>query len=69
MLIAGETSSGQSWRDRVVDLRVDDLAATHACLAMLGARPTDPQDAPTGRYITFTDPDGYRANAFEKRSG
>jgi predicted enzyme related to lactoylglutathione lyase len=53
----------------MVDLRVVDLAATHARLAMLGARPTDPQDAPTGRYVTFVDPDGYRANAFERRSG
>jgi len=53
----------------MVDLRVDDLAATHARLAALGARPSDPQEAPTGQYVAFTDPDGYRANAFEKRSG
>jgi predicted enzyme related to lactoylglutathione lyase len=51
----------------MVDLRVDDLAASHARLAMLGARPGDPQDAPTGRFITFVDPDGYRAQVFEKK--
>ena len=50
----------------IVDLRVDDLAATHARLAMLGAAPSDPQDAPTGRFVTFTDPDGYRVQVFEK---
>jgi predicted enzyme related to lactoylglutathione lyase len=50
----------------LVNLRVDDLAATHARLAMLGARPGDPQDAPTGRFIVFIDPDGYRVHAFER---
>ena len=44
-----------------------DLAATHARLAMLGAKPGDPQDAPTGRFVTFTDPDGYWAQVFEKK--
>lgn len=53
----------------IVDLRVDDLAATYARLATLGAHPSDPQDAPTGRFVTFTDPDGYRTNAFERRGG
>ena len=53
----------------MVDLRVDDLAAAHARLAALGARPSDPQEAPAGRYVTFTDPDGYRANAFERARG
>jgi predicted enzyme related to lactoylglutathione lyase len=51
----------------MVDLRVDDLAASHARLAMLGGRPGDPQDAPTGRYVTFLDPDGYRVQVFEKK--
>jgi predicted enzyme related to lactoylglutathione lyase len=51
----------------MVDLRVLDLAASHARLAMLGARPGDPQDAPTGRFVTFTDPDGYQVQVFEKK--
>ena len=51
----------------MVNLRVDDLAASHARLAMLGARPGDPQDAPTGRFISFLDPDGYRLQVFEKK--
>jgi len=51
----------------MVNLRVDDLAASHARLAMLGARPGDPQDAPTGRFVTFTDPDGYQVQVFEKK--
>ena len=50
----------------MVDLRVDDLAASHARLAMLGARPDDPEDAPTGRFISFVDPDGYRVHVFER---
>lgn len=50
----------------MVNLRVDDLAATHSRLSILGARPGDPQDAPTGRFIVFTDPDGYRVHAFER---
>lgn len=50
----------------MVNLRVDDLAAAGARLSALGARPGDPQDAPTGRYITFADPDGYRLQVFEK---
>ena len=52
----------------MVNLRVDDLAAAHARLAVLGAKPGDPQDAPTGRFVTFTDPDGYRAQVFERTS-
>ena len=51
----------------IVDLRVDDLAASHARLAMLGGRPGDPQDAPAGRFVTFVDPDGYRVQVFEKK--
>jgi predicted enzyme related to lactoylglutathione lyase len=51
----------------MIDLRVDDLAASHARIAMLGGRPGDPQDAPTGRYVTFLDPDGYRVQVFEKK--
>ncbi|HEY8807691.1 MAG TPA: VOC family protein [Candidatus Limnocylindria bacterium] len=51
----------------MLNLRVDDLAASYARLAMLGARPGDQQDAPTGRFVTFTDPDGYRVQVFERK--
>lgn len=51
----------------MVNLRVNDLAAAHARLAMLGARPGDPQDAPTGRFVSFVDPDGYRVQVFEQQ--
>jgi predicted enzyme related to lactoylglutathione lyase len=50
----------------MVNLRVDDLAAAHARLAAVGAKPGDPQEAPTGRFISFLDPDGYRVQVFER---
>jgi len=65
--LAHDGAQPQAPGTTMVDLRVDDLAATHARLAMLGAKPGDPQDAPTGRFVTFTDPDGYRAQVFEKK--
>jgi predicted enzyme related to lactoylglutathione lyase len=65
--LAHEGAQPQTPGTTMVDLRVDDLAATHARLAMLGARPEDPQDAPTGRFVTFVDPDGYRVQVFEKK--
>lgn len=52
----------------MVDLRVNDLAAAHARLTVLGATPGDPQDAPTGRFVSFLDPDGYRVQVSEKSS-
>ena len=65
--LAHEGAQPQPPGSTMVDLRVDDLAATHARLAVLGARPGDPQDAPTGRFVTFVDPDGYRVQVFEKK--
>ena len=65
--LAHEGAAPQVPGSVIVDLRVDDLAASHARLAMLGGRPGDPQDAPAGRFVTFVDPDGYRVQVFEKK--
>ncbi len=50
----------------IVDLRVGDLAAASARLAAAGARVDEPQEAPTGRFVTFLDPDGHRVQVFQQ---
>ena len=65
--LAHDAAQPQAPGSTMVNLRVDDLAATHARLAALGARPGDPQDAPAGRFVTFLDPDGYHVQVFEKK--
>jgi predicted enzyme related to lactoylglutathione lyase len=65
--LAHEGARPQPPGSTMVDLRVDDLAATHARLAALGGRPGDPQDAPTGRFVSFIDPDGYLVQVFERK--
>ncbi|HEX9268363.1 MAG TPA: VOC family protein [Candidatus Limnocylindria bacterium] len=52
----------------VVDLRVDDLDATRGRLAELGATITETQEAPSGCFFGFIDPDGYRLQVFARRS-
>jgi predicted enzyme related to lactoylglutathione lyase len=65
--LAHDDAQPQPPGSTMVNLRVDDLAASWARLSALGAHPADPQDAPTGRYVTFADPDGYRVQVFERK--
>ncbi|MCU1551045.1 MAG: hypothetical protein JWR36_1605 [Glaciihabitans sp.] len=39
-------------------LETDDLDESIARLSSLGVSLSDPEDAPWGRYVEFTDPDG-----------